>query len=255
MERLHVEFAMPDGRVRTVFDGFDLEIVSGSVTCILGPTGCGKTTLLRAVAGLIEGYSGRIEGCGGPGRGGTGFVFQQGALFPWMDVAGNAGYGLRAAGVPGPERRRKVAGLLETVGLGGLESARTHQLSGGMQQRLALVRSIAPGPELLLLDEPFSALDARTRFDLEDVLLSIWERTGTTLLLVTHSIEEAVYLGDRVVVLGGEPARIALDRPLDLGRPRDRLSSGFVEEMLIVRRVFDMLVEGRSRPPSEAAGT
>jgi NitT/TauT family transport system ATP-binding protein len=136
-------------------------------------------------------------------------VFQQGALFPWMDVAGNAGYGLRAAGVPGPDRRRRVAGLLELVGLGGLERTRPHQLSGGMQQRLALVRSIAPGPDLLLLDEPFSALDARTRFDLEDVLLSMWERTGTTLLLVTHSIEEAVYLSDRIVLLSPRPGRVS----------------------------------------------
>ncbi len=251
LEGLSAAFDLPDGRRVEALRRIDLDLPTGSFTCILGPTGCGKTTLLRVVAGLQEASEGAVRIAGSrTGRPVIGFVFQQHALFPWMSVLSNAEFGLRAAGIGRVERRRRAVELLGAVGLAGFEHAWPHQLSGGMQQRASLVRSIAIDPEVLLLDEPFGALDTRTRFELEDVVLDIWRRFETTMLFVTHSIEEAVYLADRVVVLGHRPGMVVYDRDVTIERPRDRLSQAFVETMLDLRRVFEGLV--KEEAPEEA---
>jgi NitT/TauT family transport system ATP-binding protein len=224
-----------------------LSVPSGEFLCILGPTGCGKTTLLRMIAGLESPDSGTIRlvesAPGDPGAASVGFVFQQGALFPWATVEANVEFGLRANGVGRPERRARVRELLDLVGLSGFARSYPHQLSGGMQQRVALIRSLATEPELLLLDEPFSALDTRTRHNLEDVVLDLWQATGTTVLFVTHHIEEAVYLSQRLVILGHRPGRIVRDGAVTIDRPRDRLSAAFSEYLLSVRATFEELVD------------
>lgn len=257
LKGLSVGFDIPGGlRVEALRD-IDLTLRPGSFTCILGPTGCGKTTLLRAIAGLEAPSAGTISHSCEAGSPRTGFVFQQHALFPWMTVLSNAEFGLKAAGIPRGERMRRARELLGLVGLKGFEHAWPYQLSGGMQQRVALVRSLAADPELLLLDEPLSSLDAGTRFELEDLVLDLWRICGTTMLFVTHSVEEAVYLADRVIVLGNRPGRIVFETLLETERPRDRLSRSFDEKMLQIRRVIENLVirgEPGDGTPGSTAG-
>ncbi|HXG40701.1 MAG TPA: ABC transporter ATP-binding protein [Candidatus Limnocylindrales bacterium] len=212
----------PTGRL-LVLDGIDLVVGRREVVAIVGPNGSGKSTLLRVAGGLLAPESGAVEVDGrpldGPSRE-VGFVFQEPRLFPWRSVAGNVAYPLELAGVPRAERATRVAELVTLVGLTGFEQARPHELSGGMRQRAAIARALALRPSVLLLDEPFSALDAltRERFNLE--LLRLWEETRTTILLVTHSIPEALFVADRVVVLSPRPGRVVAVVPSPLGRPR-----------------------------------
>jgi len=241
IEGLSVGFDIPGGSHVTALDGMCLDLDPGSFTCVLGPTGCGKTTLLRTVAGLETPSSGSISFKCGSGRPRIGFVFQQHALFPWMTVIENAEFGLRAAGMSRSDRRARATDLLRLVGLDGFENAWPHQLSGGMQQRVSLVRSLATDPDLLLLDEPLSSLDLHTRFELEDLILDLWRFCGATVLFVTHSIEEAVYLADRVVVIGRRPGRVVFDVRLEDERPRNRLSRAFNDGMLELRTVVENL--------------
>ncbi|PYM18070.1 MAG: nitrate ABC transporter ATP-binding protein [Candidatus Rokuibacteriota bacterium] len=213
-----------DGRALTVLDIERLAIGDGELVTIVGPSGCGKTTLLHVLGGFVSADSGRIRVHGrdvvrpGPDRG---MVFQEFALFPWRTVAGNVGWGLEKRGVSRAEREAVVDRYLDLTGLREFRDHLPAELSGGMKQRVALARVLAFDPEVLLMDEPFGALDAQTRETMQEELLRLWERTGKTIVFVTHDIEEAVYLGDRVVVLTARPARIREDVVVDLPRPRD----------------------------------
>ncbi|MBM3314038.1 ABC transporter ATP-binding protein [candidate division WOR-3 bacterium] len=227
-----------------------LDIASGEFTCVVGPTGCGKTTLLRLAAGLLQPTAGSILVSGTEvtkPRSTTGMVFQQYSLLPWRNVVENVAFGLELRRVPRSDRVRRAGELLELVGLGQFSRSRPYELSGGMQQRVAIARALATDPELLLMDEPFGALDERTRHKLQDELLAIWQRTGKTVLFVTHNIDEAVYLGDRVVVMADRPGRVAADFRFDLPRPRGRMEPRFVDALLAVRGVLErVMLEGDS---------
>ena len=201
----------------------DLSVAENDFITILGPSGCGKSTLLRIVAGLDRPSAGRVlldgRAVRGPGAD-RGMVFQSYTLFPWLDVSRNIAYGLREKGVPAAERDRVVASYIEKVGLKGFENHFPKQLSGGRQQRTAIARALANDPEILLLDEPFGALDNQTRALMQELLLGIWERERKTVLFVTHDIEEAIFLASRVVVMTARPGRIKADLAVDLPHPR-----------------------------------
>ncbi|ACA16735.1 ABC transporter related [Methylobacterium sp. 4-46] len=204
-------------------DPTDLAVAPNDFITLLGPSGCGKSTLLRIVAGLDRPTRGRVLVGGrevrrpGPDRG---MVFQSYTLFPWLTVAENIGFGLRERGLPAPERREIVASFLDKVGLRGFEAHYPKQLSGGMQQRTAIARALANDPAILLLDEPFGALDTQTRGLMQELLLDLWERERKTVIFVTHDIEEAVFMASRVVVMTARPGRIKADVPVDLPHPR-----------------------------------
>ncbi len=207
-----------------VVSDFSLEIEPGQIVSLVGPSGCGKSTLLRLISGLDRDYAGRIEVAGSAVTGPnptTGLMFQEPRLFPWLDVTANIAFGL-----PAEHKNKKgqalVQELLEQVGVAGAAKLLPRQLSGGMAQRVALARALASEPGLLLLDEPFSAVDAFTRMRLQDLLLRVWQRYQPTLLLVTHDLEEALYLSDRIVVLTDRPARIQHIYEIEVPRPRDR---------------------------------
>ncbi len=192
-----------------------------SIVALIGPNGCGKSTLLRLVAGLLRPAGGQIEIDGVPVTGPDpkiGFVFQEPRLLPWRDAAGNIAYPMELSGWGRERRDQQVRDLLGLVGLSEFAGARPHELSGGMRQRVAIARALALGPSVLLLDEPFSALDALTRERFNAELLRLWERTETTILLVTHSISEAILLADRVVVLSPRPGRVVADLPVEIDR-------------------------------------
>jgi NitT/TauT family transport system ATP-binding protein/sulfonate transport system ATP-binding protein len=201
----------------------NLKVSQNDFITVLGPSGCGKSTLLRIVAGLDYPSGGRVllerREIKGPGAD-RGMVFQSYTLFPWLTIAENIAYGLREKGVPKSERRDIVAAYIEKVGLFGFENHYPKQLSGGMQQRTAIARALANDPAILLLDEPFGALDNQTRALMQELLLGIWEREQKTVLFVTHDIEEAIFLASRVVVMTARPGRIKADIPVDLPHPR-----------------------------------
>ncbi|MFZ3468538.1 ABC transporter ATP-binding protein [Streptomyces sp. 4.24] len=207
----------------TVLDGVDLRVRAGEFVVLVGPSGCGKTTLLRVIAGFARPAAGSALVRGAtprPGRG-AGVVFQQPRLFPWRTVGGNLGFALARHGVPRAERPRRTAELLERVGLAGMAGRRTWELSGGQQQRVALARALAAEPQLLLMDEPFAALDALTRERLQEEVRALAGRLGTTVLFVTHSVEEAVLLGSRVLVMAAGPGRVVEDLAVPLPRDPD----------------------------------
>ncbi len=223
-ERIVVEQAEKSfGAALRVLAGVSLNVQDWEALCILGPSGCGKTTLLRAMDGLIPLDGGRILIDGIPvtaPRRNVSMVFQHFGLFPWKTVAQNVAYGLELAGVGGAAARAVVARYIDMVGLSGFERAYPYQLSGGMQQRVGLARALSLEPDILLMDEPFSSLDAQTRELLQDELLRIWERARRTLVFITHSIEEAIAIGDRVAILSSRPARVREILEVDVPRPR-----------------------------------
>ena len=208
-----------------VFRGIDFSVGDREIVAIVGPSGCGKTTLLRCIDGLITADAGEIIVNGDPVTSpisGMAMVFQHFGLFPWKTVYGNVAYGLRMAGTPKAEIARRVPAFINLVGLVGFEHVYPYQMSGGMQQRCGLARALAIEPSVLLMDEPFAAVDAQTREILQFELLRIWETRPTTMVFVTHSIEEAVLMGDRVLVLKGRPSRVSEVIDIDLPRPRTR---------------------------------
>jgi NitT/TauT family transport system ATP-binding protein len=215
-------FAHPDGRL-LVLDGVSFSVAEREIVCVVGPNGSGKSTLLRLIAGLLTPDAGTIEIDGRPVAASdprVALVFQEPRLLPWRRAIDNVALPLELAGVSGSERRRRAAELVGVVGLAGFERAFPRQLSGGMRQRLALARALVRDPSVLLLDEPFSALDALTRERFNAELLELWQRTATSIVLVTHSIAEAVFLADRVLVLSPRPGRVVADVPVELPRPR-----------------------------------
>ncbi|MQY08793.1 ABC transporter ATP-binding protein [Actinomadura macrotermitis] len=205
-------------------DDIDIAIGAGEFVTIVGPSGCGKSTLLRLVAGFLAPTGGTVQVAGAPVTGpgpDRGVVFQQPRLFPWLNVRRNIEFGLRMARVPAARRTARTRELLELTGLADAAGRRPHELSGGMQQRAAIARALAPRPAILLMDEPFAALDALTRERLQEEIRRIWQATGTTVLLVTHSVDEAVYLGTRVLVMSRRPGTVVADHPSDLPRAPD----------------------------------
>jgi NitT/TauT family transport system ATP-binding protein len=206
----------------TAIEGIDLTVSRGEFLSLLGPSGCGKSTLLRIVAGLTQPSAGtcRMALRHAPGR--TGFVFQDPTLMPWSTVIANVLLPFRIARRISPETRERASGAVRAVGLEGFENAYPHQLSGGMRMRVSIARALVTDPDLLLLDEPFAALDEITRLTLNDDLLRLWERYRPTILFVTHSVFESVYLSTRIAVMSARPGRIVADLPVELPQPRDR---------------------------------
>jgi NitT/TauT family transport system ATP-binding protein len=206
------------------FRNIELNVRSNEVLCIVGPSGCGKTTLLRCIAGLLTPSSGQILIDGAPIRSpreGVAIVFQHFGLLPWKTVEANIAFGLKIAGLEREQIAERVARYIELVGLAGFENHYPYQLSGGMQQRVGLARALAIDPEILLMDEPFASVDAQTREVLQEELLELHDRERKTMVFITHSIDEAIVLGDRVAVMTTRPGRVKEILPIGLARPRD----------------------------------
>ena len=246
VERLHYRYAGTNG-VLPALDEVSFQVRGGEFVAIVGPSGSGKTTLLRCIAGLAVPTSGAVR-VGGqlvvevPKE--LAIVFQDygRSLFPWMSVRDNVDMPLRRLALATAERERRITSSLAEVGLAEAAAMFPWQLSGGMQQRVAIARALAYQPQILLMDEPFASVDAQTRADLQDLALEVWRGHGSTVLFVTHDIDESVYLADRVIILSEPPARVEAEIPIDLPRPRDqietRASTGFVEHRAEVARLI-----------------
>ena len=222
-------FVSPRGSI-TALSAVELEIRDGELVCLVGPSGCGKSTLLNVIAGFDRPSAGSVELDGvlvdGPQRKAV-TLFQAYGLFPWRSVLRHVEYGLEVAGVPREERRETARQCLELVGLTAFSNHHPHELSGGMQQRIALARALAVDPECILMDEPFGALDAITRIKLQEELARIWEQKRKTIVCVTHDIDEAVFLADRILVMAANPGRVKAVVEVPLARPRTRTSPDF----------------------------
>lgn len=221
-------------------DGGDV----GEFRVLLGPSGCGKSTVLRQIAGLDHPDKGEVLVNGkpvtGPGRD-RGMLFQKYTSFPWLTVEANVGYGLKINGEPAAERREKVAHLVQAVGLAGFEKAYPDTLSGGMQQRVAIARTLALRPPIVLMDEPFGALDAQTRLDMQQLLLRVWQETASTVVFVTHDVEEALYLADGILVMSARPGTIVEEVRVPFPRPRDPSVKQSGEFRALQERLLDSL--------------
>ena len=243
------EFGMHGGKAAlTVLRNIDLEIPTGKFVSLIGESGCGKSTLLRLMAGLLRPTRGEVRHDGGAVRGinqALGFVFQQDAVFPWLTVEKNVEYGPRSHGLPRQERERLVAEWCETVGLTKFRKAYPKQLSGGMRKRVDLARAYANSPDVLLMDEPFAALDVQTKAVMQQAVLELWKSTGKTVVFVTHDLEEAVFLSDLVVVLSSRPGRIHSLVEIDLARPRSEETRVSDEFFAAKRELWNALQAAR----------
>ena len=211
-------------KVVTAVEGVSLDIEAGEFITMVGPSGCGKSTILNMIGGLLAPTQGTLEVDGRPLRGVTrdvGYVTQQHNLMPWRTLIDNVSFPLELAGVAKAERHRRAEELIGLVGLAGFEKSYPHELSGGMRQRANIVRTMIYEPKVILMDEPFGPLDAQTRVVLQDLVLKLWERTGVTIIFITHDLHEAIGLGDRVVLLSARPGRVARIDKVPLARPRD----------------------------------
>jgi NitT/TauT family transport system ATP-binding protein len=245
------------GPVRAVASA-TLDITQGEFVSLLGPSGCGKSTLLMMIAGLESATRGTIELDGRPVAGprrDIGIIFQDATLLPWKSALENVLFPVRILGLPLAEFRPRALDLLDMVGLKGFENAKPAQLSGGMRQRVAICRALIHDPAILLMDEPFSALDAITRDQMNVTLSEIMDRTAKTVVFVTHSIREAAFLSDRVVVMGGRPSHVVLDAPMPFVRPRRLDIEETPEFGQIVRRLRLTIEDAHGGPPPQAAGT
>ncbi len=240
---LSVRYASSRGTV-TALEDVSLSVAAGEFCCIVGPSGCGKSTLLRVLAGLIPHTHGEVRiRSDGQQRPLTAMVFQDYALLPWRTVLDNVAFGPENRGVPREQRYRLAREILSKVGLAGFEHAYPHQLSGGMKQRVGIARALANDPEVLLMDEPLAALDAQTRNLMQEELLRIWAEFGKTVVYVTHAIDEAVLLGDRVVVMTARPGRVKAVVPVDLDRPRTLEQKGSARFAQLYNEVWQLLRE------------
>ena len=241
VEQISKEFEQRDVRSPALVT-INLEVEDKEFTCILGPSGCGKTTLLRIIAGLEKSTSGKVIIGGEVVTGPTprmAMIFQDYSLFPWRTVLDNIAFGLEVKGIGEEERHNVAAQYLDLVGLSGFGENFPYELSGGMRQRVAVARALAIDPSVLLMDEPFGALDAQNRNMLQKQLLEIWDKTKKTILFVTHSVDEAVFMADRIIVLTSRPGTIKEIVPIDLPRPRDRTSPDFAKVRRYVLGLID----------------
>ena len=257
VHEVSVAFRARRGGEIVAIDRLSLDVADREIISIVGPSGCGKSTLLRLIAGLVRPTSGEIwldgHQVADPGAD-RGMVFQSYTLFPWLTVQGNVEFGPRLRGVPEVERRGIAARFIQMVGLVGFEHAYPKELSGGMMQRVAIARALANDPEVLLMDEPFGALDAQTRAFMGELLLDIWQASPKTILFVTHDIEEALFLGDRVYVMTSRPGRFRAEVRLTLPRPRTLEVTTSEEFVNAKRRVLAMIREETARTMGAAAG-
>ena len=232
VDHVSKRFATDAAGAPPVLDDLSLDVRENEFVVLLGRSGCGKTTLLNIIAGLEHASTGEVRiddtPVTRPGRG-KGVVFQQGALFPWLTAAGNVAFAARSRGVAATEREALCSELLALVGLAGAEAKYPFELSGGMQQRVAIARALALDPHILLMDEPFGALDELTRIEMQNELLRVWAARRKTVVFVTHSIWEALMLADRIVVMAARPGRIVLDTRIDIARPRSRTDTRLLE--------------------------
>jgi ABC-type nitrate/sulfonate/bicarbonate transport system ATPase subunit len=231
IKKLRKSFPQNDGEELVVLDDVDLSFEPGEFISLIGPSGCGKSTLLRLIAGLATADSGSLtldgEEITKPGFE-RGLVFQDPTLFPWMNIYENIAYGLRSRGVY-KEEKRLIPDFFKLVGLTGFEKSHPHHLSGGMAQRAALARALVNKPKVLLLDEPLGALDAFTRMTMQDEILKIWEQQKMTTVMVTHDVDEAIYMAAKIVVMSARPAKIEKIIKVEIGRPRRRDDPDFLE--------------------------
>ena len=232
------------GEAVPALNEISLTVERGEFVSIVGPSGCGKSTFLNIVDGLLEPTGGEIRVAGrvitGPGHD-RAMVFQDSSLLPWYSVARNIMFGLECQGVPAKEARKRTEGFITMVGLRGFEQHYPHELSGGMQQRVNLARALAVDPELLLMDEPFAALDPQTREMMQGELLRIWEAANKTVLFITHAMSEAIYLSDRVLVMSARPGEIIADIRIDIPRPRPLAARRSDEMVAYERMIWDIL--------------
>ncbi len=254
LKEVSKEFGSGKNRVRSLQD-INFEVNDGEIMAILGPSGCGKTTLLRIIAGLEQSSNGDVlldgEKVERPSPQ-FGMVFQEHALLPWLSVRRNVSIGLEMRGIRQEETRGKAMQYLSMVGLQDSAERYPHELSGGMRQRVAVARALTLEPKLLLMDEPFSALDFQTRRQIQQDILQVHERTGKAIIMVTHSIEEAVYLADRLVLLSSRPGMVKEVLKIDLDRPRDRTSPLFLKSLDYVLNSLNVPVATESRKSSGA---
>lgn len=245
IRNLSRKFVRDDGSELEAIRDVNLTIHQEEFICILGPSGCGKTTLLRTIAGLDRSTSGEIlldgEKISGPNPK-VGIVFQEYSLFPWRNVIDNVAFGLEMQGMGQEERYARAELYLDLVGLSQFSKSYPSELSGGMRQRVAVARALALDPLILLMDEPFGALDAQTRNLLQNELLEIWGKTKKTIIFVTHSVDEAVFLGDRLIVLTTRPGSVCEAISIELPRPRDRTGPEFAQ---VRRKVLDLIAQPR----------
>ena len=232
--RLSIAFPGSRGPIPALRD-VSIAAERGEFICVVGPSGCGKTTLLRTIAGFLTPSTGSIEFDTPPHPGRCIMVYQENGLFPWKNALDNACFGLEVQGIPQEERWRRAAPLFRRLHLEGREHAWPHQLSTGMKQRVAVIRSFLSNPDLLLMDEPFAALDCQLRLVLQQDLMELWERDHKTVLFVTHDVEEAILLGDRVVVMSAAPGMVAAELAIRVDRPRDAAFT-LTEEFLQLKR-------------------
>ena len=232
-------FVTPDGNVLSALEEFDLTIAPGEFCAVVGPTGCGKSTTLGLIAGLARPQGGTVTLFDAPVNGvdrRVGFVFQQDAVFPWRNVLGNVMAGPLFRGVPKDKAEAEARDWIARVGLKGFEEHHPHQLSGGMRKRVALAQTFINNPQVLLMDEPFSALDVQTRELMQEELLQLWAQAKSAVLFVTHDLDEAILLADRVAVLTTRPARVKSVHEIDLPRPRDVATLRYDERFIAIAR-------------------
>lgn len=247
IENVSKSFLNADGTVLNALNEVNFSVQPGSFISLIGPSGCGKTTLLRAIAGLNLADKGTVYLDGVPvTKPGyeRGFAFQQANLYPWLSIEKNIAFGLKARGIY-KQKKEDVKEYIEMVGLKGFENSYPHQLSGGMNQRASLARALVGHPKVLLLDEPLGALDAFTRMNMQDEIMRIWKEQKMTMIMVTHDVDEAVYLSDQVVIMTPRPAKIEQVIDIELGRPRSRGSNDFLKYRTKILEILNYAGENR----------